>query len=176
MVKNKINKMRISTKRGDQGKTSLLYGRQVDKDNPRIEACGVVDELSSFLGLAKSAIKSKKTKELLAQIQKDLLLIGTEVVVPLVFIKKLKKRINQNNIAFLELNILKIENKLKIKSSFLLPGASIVSSTLDICRSITRKLERRVVTLKRKKMIKNSDLAVYLNRLSDFLYLLGHKA
>ena len=70
--------MPITTKTGDDGSTSLLYGKRVRKDNPRIEACGVLDELNSFLGLSKNLLKAKAAKKLIDKIQKELLMIGSE--------------------------------------------------------------------------------------------------
>jgi len=167
--------MSVSTKKGDKGKTHLFTGESVSKDDPRIEACGATDELSSFLGLAKSKVRSKKNKDIITFIQKDLLLIGTELVTRPSCLKKLKKRVDLKRVFFVESNILKIEKKLKPKTSFSITGSSELSSLLDICRSQARRLERRVVTLKRKKVLQNDNMVVYLNRLSDLLYLLARQ-
>ena len=166
--------MSIVTKRGDKGKTSLYQGKPVSKDHIRIEACGILDELSSYLGLAKSMIKNKKIAGVIEAIQKDLFILGTELVTKAKSLKKLKKRIDNNFISRIQKIIFSLEKKknLSIKC-FQIPGVNSVSSILDISRAITRKLERRVVTLSRKKLIKNSSILIYLNRLSDLLFLLA---
>ena len=166
--------MSIVTKKGDKGKTFLYQGKSVSKDHVRMEACGVLDELSSYLGLAKSMIKGKRIKGIVESIQKDLFLLGSEVVTEVKSLNKLKKRIDSSFIGCLDKVILDLESKkgLKIRS-FQLSGVNPVSSVLDISRTITRKLERRIVTLGRKKLLSNKTILVYLNRLSDLLYLLA---
>ena len=166
--------MGIVTKKGDKGKTSLYQGKRVSKDHIRMEACGVLDELSSYLGLAKSMIKNRKIGSIIESIQKDLFILGTEIVTEGPALKKLKRRIDSSFIDYLDKVILDLEEKkgLKIKC-FQLPGVSSVSSILDISRTIARKLERRVTTLGKKRLISNKCILVYLNRLSDLLYLLA---
>ncbi|MFA6281103.1 MAG: cob(I)yrinic acid a,c-diamide adenosyltransferase [Candidatus Omnitrophota bacterium] len=164
--------MSITTKKGDCGETSLLGAKRVLKDDIRIDACGVLDELCSFLGLSRSSIYKKKIKKIIEEIQCDLFLIGSEIVTEQVSLGKLKKRINKTHVLGLEkiISICEKNSKLK-KQCFSIPGENLVSSFLDISRTIARRLERKVVTLKRKKLIHNSDILAYLNRLSDLLYL-----
>ena len=166
--------MGITTKKGDKGKTSLLGRKSVDKDNLRIEICGCLDELSSFLGLSKSLIRSKKIKSAVSTIQKDLIVIAAEIVSELKFLGRLKRRINKNRVIFLEdeIAILEKKNILKTKG-FHLAGDNPVSSSFDISRAFCRTLERKVVTFKKRKKLKNAQILVYLNRLSDLLYLLA---
>jgi len=166
--------MSIVTKKGDKGNTSLYQGKMVSKDHLRIEACGSLDELSSYLGLAKSMIKGKNIVTLIESIQKDLFILATEMVTEIKSLGKLKKRIDSSLIDHLNKAILEIEDKkgLKIKG-FKLSGKSSASSVLDIARTITRRVERRVVTLARKKLLKNKYILIYLNRLSDLLFLLA---
>ncbi len=166
--------MGIVTKKGDKGKTSLYQGKPVSKDHIRIEVCGTIDELSSYLGLAKSMIKNRKICGIIESIQKDLFILCTEIVTEAKALNKLKKRIDGSFINYLDKAILGLENKkgLKIRC-FQLPGTSPISSVLDISRTIARKLERRVVGLVRKKLLSNKCILVYLNRLSDLLFLLA---
>ena len=166
--------MGIVTKKGDKGKTSLYQGKRVSKDHIRIEACGTLDELSSYLGLAKSMIGNKKIGNIIESIQKDLFILGSELASGDKVLNKLKRRINSSFIDCLNKAILDLEKKkgLKIRC-FQLSGASSVSSVLDISRTIARRLERRVVALGRKKLLNNKCILVYLNRLSDLLYLLA---
>ena len=166
--------MGIATKKGDNGKTSLYQGKRVSKDHIRIEACGVLDELSSCLGLAKSMVKDKKIIGVIESIQRDLFVLCTEIVTESKALNKLKKRIDSSFIDCLDKVILDLEGKKGLKvRCFQLSGASPVSSILDLSRTIARKLERRVVTLNRKKLLSNKYILVYLNRLSDLLFLLA---
>jgi len=166
--------MSIVTRTGDNGTTSLYGGERVSKDDIRIEACGALDEVSSFLGMAKSLLRDKKTKSVINCIQKELIVLCSEVASMPTASKKLKNRINGSSISALEKEIDCLEKKRNTRiRSFCLQGADHVSSTLDVARAITRRAERRCVAMSKKKMLKNRDIIVYLNRLSDLLYLLA---
>ncbi|MEA3305234.1 MAG: cob(I)yrinic acid a,c-diamide adenosyltransferase [Candidatus Omnitrophota bacterium] len=165
--------MKISTKTGDNGSTSLLYGGRVGKDSLRLEVCGTLDELCSFLGLCKSLLKNRQGKDLMEKAQTALLVINSEITTETAFLGRLKRRLNEKDVNYLESIIEKLEKKYKPRQrGFLLPGENTVSAALDIARTITRRAERRVVTLKKKKIVKNDSILAYLNRLSDLLYLL----
>ena len=167
--------MPITTKTGDNGKTSLLYGSRVRKDNLRIEICGILDELNSFLGLAKSLLKDKALKKLINKVQGELFVIGGEVAAGKSS-SKLRRKIGQKNIKGLELFIEKLEKKRKLKEhTFVLPGGSTISAILDVARAIARRAERRIATLRNKGMLKNRHILIYLNRLSDLLYLTARR-
>ncbi|MDD5174174.1 MAG: cob(I)yrinic acid a,c-diamide adenosyltransferase [Candidatus Omnitrophota bacterium] len=166
--------MGIATKTGDKGKTSLYCGKRVDKDDIRVEICGAIDEVSSFLGMAKNASKDKNTKRVVHSVQKDLILLGAEVATSAAGSYKIKKKIGAGSICILEREIDCLEGKCNIKiRSFCIPGAGAASSALDVARTVTRRAERRSVTLQKKGMIKNPNIVIYLNRLSDLLYLLA---
>ena len=166
--------MSITTKKGDRGDTFLYWGGKVSKDHVRIQACGTVDELCALLGFSKSLIKEKKIKRLLESIQADLCVVNAELVTIPVHIGKLKKRIDKADIARLEKMLLSLEKRRIIKERrFHLSGENIISSSLDIARTVARRAERHVVTLKRKNIISNPLIVIYLNRLSDLLYLLS---
>lgn len=144
------------------------------KDNIRIEAYGTLDELCSYLGFVKSSIKNKVQKDLITLIQRDLFTIGTEIAVKKRSYKRLKKRIDNNSVNRLEKHIKALESKRTIKECcFYLPGENFTSSAIDIARTVARKAERIIVTLKRKGILKNPNVLIYLNRLSDLLYLLA---
>ncbi len=164
--------MKISTKKGDNGKTTLLSGRKVDKDDMKIEAVGVLDELVSFLGLAKSIIKCRRRKNIVNGIQKDLFIMGSELAVDEAGYFKLKKKIDSDKISSLERLIISFEKKYKV-DSFYYPGKNDVSGRLNVCRAVSRRLERRAVGLKKKKLLNNNRILIYLNRLSDLLFLLA---
>jgi len=166
--------MSITTKKGDKGKTSLLGERSVDKDDLRIEICGCLDELSSFLGLSKSLIRSKKIKSVVDIIQKDLIMIAAEIISAKNYLPRLLKRINKDRVVFLDDEIYRFEKKKILKTrSFHLAGDNPISSSFDISRAFCRTLERKIVTFKKRKKLKNAYILVYLNRLSDLLYLLA---
>jgi len=166
--------MSITTKIGDKGFTSLLFGGSDSKDSLRIESCGTLDELCSFLGLAKSLTKDKKAKAVIEDIQRDLIIIGAEIASEKSHIHKLRQRINGNDIARLEALIKALEKKYLAKMRyFVLPGENTLSAVLDITRTVARKAERRAVQLERAKALKNVLIIVYLNRLSDLLFLMA---
>jgi cob(I)alamin adenosyltransferase len=166
--------MSIVTKTGDKGETSLYCGKRVSKDDIRVEICGALDETSSFLGMAKNALKDKNTKRVVHSIQKELIVLGAEVATSAAGSGKIKKRISEGSICVLEKEIDRLEGKRVIKMrSFCIPGDSVASSALDIARAVTRRAERRYVTMFKRGMVKNSDIITYLNRLSDLLYLLA---
>lgn len=165
--------MSIVTKTGDKGKTSLLWeAGRVSKDDLRVEAYGTLDELCSFLGLSKSLIKDKKTREILESIQKDLFVIAAEMAAKPKYISKLERRIGPDSVNRLEKVIKEIEAQHTFEECcFYLPGETFLASTLDVARTIARRAERKAVTLKRKGYLKNNAIVIYLNRLSDLLYL-----
>ena len=166
--------MSIVTKRGDKGTTSLYCGKRVDKDDIRVEICGALDEVSSFLGMAKNASKDKNTKRVVHSIQKELISLGAEVATSAAGSGKTRKRVNADSICVLEKEIDHLESKCAVKmKSFCIPGKGAVSSALDVARAVTRRAERRSVTLLKKGMVKNPNIVIYLNRLSDLLYLLA---
>ena len=166
--------MSIVTKTGDSGRTSLRGGIMVEKDDVRIEACGALDEVASFLGMAKSCAKDGRTKRIANCVQKELIVLSSEIASTPVAADSLKKRIGKASITSIEEEIACLEGKCNIKlKSFCIQGDNAVSSALDIARSITRRAERRCVTMAKKNMLDNRDIIVYLNRLSDLLYLLA---
>ncbi|MCF7876796.1 MAG: cob(I)yrinic acid a,c-diamide adenosyltransferase [Candidatus Omnitrophica bacterium] len=165
--------MSIVTKNGDKGKTSFCKGKRVYKDHPCVEACGNIDELNSYLGFAKVQLKKRKDKEIINQIQKDLFLICAEIVTDPKQVKKITKRIDKGKIKKIEELIENLENKIKLKKDFYIPGKNLKSASLDIARVVARRTERRVVSLNKKSPLKNTDVLVYLNRLSDLLFLLA---
>ncbi len=166
--------MSIVTKRGDKGRTSLYKGSPVSKDHIRIEVCGTLDELCSCLGMSKSLAKDNRIKEIIRSIQEDLFIIGAEVATEPYFVKKLKRRIDDAYVHRIERLIERAETEKAFDvCSFCLPGEDLVSSTLDMARAIARKAERRMVSLKNRNMMNNKSILVYLNRLSDLLYLLA---
>ena len=130
----------------------------------------------AFLGLSKCLIKKKSLKGVLERVQKDLFLIGTEIATLPSFLKSLKRRIDKERVDYLEKHIKDLENKKVLKEScFYLPADNLFCGYLEISRAVTRRIERRVISLKNKKGLKNQFVLIYLNRLSDLLYLLARE-
>ncbi len=166
--------MGIVTKKGDKGRTSLYRGARVYKDDIVIEACGCLDELISYLGVSKSMLKDKKNRGILEIIQKDLFLIGAEISTGRKLFNKIEKRIDELKVNKLDEEIKMLEASIMLANKgFCLPGKDSVSSFLHVARTIARKFERRIVSFKRKKLLSNQNILIYLNRLSDYLFLLA---
>lgn len=165
--------MSIVTKTGDKGKTSFCKGKKVYKDHLCVETCGNIDELGSYLGFAKVQLKKRKDKEIINQIQKDLFLICAEIVTDPKQIKKITKKIDKEKVKKIEELIKNLETKIKLKKDFYIPGNNLKSSSLDVARAIARRTERRVVSLSKKRPLKNPNILIYLNRLSDLLFILA---
>lgn len=159
--------MGIVSGRGDKGKTDLPRKR-VSKTHLLIEALGTLDEANSFLGMAKSLAR-EEIKKIIFTLQKNLLQIENELV------GKRKRPISLPRIKEIEKIIRTLEKEGIGFKGFVLPGKNLSSSSLDVARTIIRRAERRLVKLKEKNLLKNKLILVYLNRLSDLLYLLARK-
>lgn len=164
--------MKIYTKTGDKGQTSLYDGIRIDKDDIRVESYGTIDELNSYIGLCINYLQNKVEISELRKIQHQLFDIGGELATK--DSNKYKNKISQQDIEYLEklidFYIEKIENNGGFK--FIVPGTSLAASNLHIARTICRRAERRIITLSREEDI-NNLLIKYINRLSDFLYALA---
>ncbi len=165
--------MRITTKGGDRGSTSLLCGKRVSKDNAFIEIYGTLDELNSFLGLAKSLSDNRRLRGVIDKIQKELFMVGADITGGASG-RRVHGRITRREIESLDSLIEKFGRRLLSKGrSFVIPGKNTLSAIFDVARAITRRAERRVVALKRKRRLRNKVVIVYLNRLSDLLFLIA---
>ena len=162
--------MKIYTKTGDDGKTSLFDNSRVWKSNERIMSYGSIDELNSSLGIALSLELDNEIKDILIRIQNDLFIVGSDLANPDMSDRKI--RTNEEMIIFLEQKIDLLEPQLKPLTSFILPGGTLLASILHLSRTISRRAETHVVALSRKEEI-NKDAAIYLNRLSDLLFILA---
>lgn len=167
--------MSIVTKTGDNGTTALMYGRRVSKCNPRVEACGSVDELNSALGLARATAKQKFLRENLFHIQKDLVILMGEVGVAPEDLPRYSKDgfslVTPAMTVKLEMLVRKIESKKISFKGWATPGANLNSAAFDVARSVCRRAERSVCTLQETGQLNNAEIIVYLNRLSDLLWL-----
>ena len=170
--------MKKYTDHFDSGNTHLFGGVCISKDSPLVEAYGVVDELNSMLGLARSLVKDEEIKSIIRGIQEDLLVIGADLSNPgrvMIQGKEKKLALTQEHVSNMEELILKFEKELPPLVNFVLPSGSPGASALQAARAIARKAERRIVSANRNKEI-NLEILRYLNRLSDFLFYLARIA
>ena len=170
--------MKIYTKTGDKGLTGLIDGKRIPKSDIRIIAYGSIDELNSNIGLSISVLNSKNRDlfsdliDLLVKVQNDLFIIGSDLADPTYFLEEEchTPRVQQNMALYLECVIDKFETELPPIKFFILPGGSIESSLLHISRSIARRAETTVTALSKSQTI-NPAIMIYLNRLSDMLFV-----
>ena len=161
--------MKIYTKQGDKGETSLLTGKRVPKFHIRIDAYGTVDELNCFIGLLRDQMENELLKDELLIVQHKLFVIGSQLATDRNDLNKLPE-ISDNDIIYLEESIDNMERKLKPLSSFLLPGGHSTVSFCHIARSICRRAERLAYKVSTEEEI-NNLIIKYLNRLSDYLFV-----
>jgi cob(I)alamin adenosyltransferase len=167
--------MSIAIKTGDDGTTALMYGRRVPKNHPRIEACGAVDELNAALGLARATAEHDFVRGNLLAIQKDLIVLMGEVSVATEDLPRYTKDgyslITPEMTAKLDVLVREIEAQNISFKGWATPGATPPSAALDLARTICRRAERRVCGLKESGELRNAEIVIYLNRLSDLLWL-----
>ncbi len=161
--------MKIYTKTGDKGQTSLYDGTRIDKDSIRVDSYGTIDELNSYIGLCMHYINEDE-KKVLFNIQRDLFYIGAELATKNT--EKLNKVVNDDDIKNLENIIDKYMGEAKGLDSFIIPGTSLASAHLHIARTICRRAERIIISLSKVEQI-NTMLIKYINRLSDALYAIA---
>jgi cob(I)alamin adenosyltransferase len=159
--------LKIYTKTGDLGQTSLFGGTRVSKDDARIEAYGTVDELSSFLGVARASQIPAEVDAVLEQVQRDLFDVGAHLASPGT---SRFAGVDAQRIAELEQSIDAMERELAPLTNFILPGGSLAAAHLHVARTVCRRAERRVVALSDESPATLSTIA-YLNRLSDYLFV-----
>ena len=162
--------MAITTKIGDKGKTAILFGHMVDKTSPILDVSGTVDELNASIGLARAHVIAPNIKGELLNTQQKLFIIGAEVATLKEDSHKLKQRITNEDIKNIEVEIAELEKYNDINNWFI-PGESISSAQLEHARTVCRRLERELLKINHY----NEELKIYLNRLSDYLWLLAQK-
>lgn len=163
----------ITTKKGDQGFSSLFSGEKVSKNSPRMEAIGDVDELISILGLARCYAPKSETKDAVLSLQRALFTVGAELATSKEKLERLSQCIDLNAVNRIEALMDSTPAAATGFKGFVLPGSNPVSSYLDYARAVARRCERRAVGLLEAEEITNQHLIVWLNRLSDYLYLLA---
>lgn len=168
---------RIYTRTGDQGETGIGDGSRVSKLDPRVVAGGSVDELNSHLGVASAHCSSATTSGVLQKLQQHLFDFGADVTCPWNPDATADRcpRIAVRHIEWLENQIDCVNAHLSPLNSFVLPGGSPLASFLHVARSVCRRAERDVLTLQKQQSI-NPSLLIFLNRLSDLLFVLARDA
>jgi cob(I)alamin adenosyltransferase len=166
--------LKIYTKTGDAGKTALIGGTKVPKSHVRIESYGTVDELNSYIGLVNDYLPEEHTKTLLKEIQDRLFTIGSSLACdpekePLMKMPDLKEA----DVTLLESEIDKMNEVLPIMKNFILPGGHVAVSTAHVARCVCRRAERICVQMQQEGMYIDGLVIKYLNRLSDYLFVLA---
>ena len=170
--------MKIYTKTGDKGETSLYGGTRVSKAAARVESYGTLDELNAFIGLAKAEISDEKVLSQLQKIQFDLFTVGSEAATPTdkMLLANGKNRldlmISEKEITELELWMDDFDAELEPLKFFILPSGGKAAATLHVCRTVCRRAERAMVFLNETEEVR-PELIKYLNRLSDYLFILA---
>ena len=169
---------KIYTKTGDKGETSLYGGTRVSKAAARVESYGTLDELNAFIGLAKAEISDEKVLNQLQKIQFDLFTVGSEAATPTdkMLLANGKNRldlmISEKEITELELWMDDFDAELEPLRFFILPSGGKAAATVHVCRTVCRRAERAMVFLNETEEVR-PELIKYLNRLSDYLFILA---
>ena len=170
--------MKIYTRRGDAGQTSLRWGERIAKDAPRVEAYGTVDEANALLGMALAALpqeNAERLRSILTRIQRELFDLGADLATPPNREKGEQLRIREEMVEALERDIDALDADLPPLKRFILPGGSPAAAALHAARTVVRRAERRVVTLAAAEEV-DGVLLKYLNRLSDLLFVAAREA
>jgi cob(I)alamin adenosyltransferase len=172
-------KSKLYTRTGDRGETGLFGGRRVPKDHPRVVAYGTIDELNSALGVAVSFIRQRALAATIQSIQNELFDIGAELASEQPVRRTAKQagvfELGPKHVRRLERLIDQYDAKVPALTTFVLPGGGQAASFLHLARTICRRTEREVVTLRRTQRV-NEQVLVYLNRLCDLLFVLARYA
>jgi cob(I)alamin adenosyltransferase len=171
---------KVYTRGGDKGDTSLVGGKRVPKDSPRIDAYGTIDELNSIVGLARvfneenldAGEAHQFLDGVLCQIQDELFDLGSELATPPAFFQEGMYRVSEKEIERIEKLIDQCQKDLEPLKSFILPGGGRVGAYLHQCRTVCRRAEREILRLSRAEEI-NHDVIKYVNRLSDLFFVLS---
>ena len=159
-------KATIYTGTGDSGTTSLIGGKRVAKDNIRVQAYGTIDELNAHLGLLVVSLNNDQTKQFIEQVEHNMLTIGCNLAGG-----EERYTLTEEDITTLQEAIDKLEASLPAMHEFIIPGGTEAAARANLCRTVCRRAEREIVSLQRECEVPQNIL-VYINRLSDYLFLL----
>lgn len=167
--------MGIRTTKGDKGMAALRSGEMLYKDSDELCAIGELDELISYLGLIKSKLRSKGEKDTLEEMQRAVSIIASEISISADDRKKNGLIFKKAFVDAAQRLLFELEGKVKIGRHFYIPGENELSAFMDIARAVARRAERSVVALFKKEKIRNDDILIYLNCISDILFMLARK-
>lgn len=169
--------MSIVTKTGDSGTTGLMYNRRVSKCHPRVAAYGTVDELNAALGMARATAQADFLRDNLLIIQKDLVTVMGELATQVEDLERYVKDgfsvVTNELTAKLDKLVKEVEAQKISFKGWATPGATLNSAALDVARTVCRRAERHVCALQESQQLNNPEIIIYLNRLSDTLWLLA---
>lgn len=169
--------MSIATKTGDDGSTGLMFNRRVSKCHPRVEACGALDELNARLGLARASTSHEFIRRTLLALQKDLVTVmgesATDAQDMLRYVRAGYPVVSPEMTGRLDDWVKDLEAQAVAFQGWATPGDSVESAALDLARTACRRAERRVCAVRESGQTLNPQVFVYLNRLSDLLWLLA---
>jgi len=160
--------MKVYTKTGDKGTTGLLTGERIEKDSPRVEAYGTIDEINSALGLARVWCAKVDVQEIIYSAQKTLMMVMAD----LASLNSDANYISAEHSRQLEQFIDQLDAKLPPLQSFIIPGGNAGAAALDLARTVTRRGERQVLRLAKHEKV-NEHVLITLNRLSDLCFILA---
>lgn len=166
---------KIYTRVGDRGRTRLLGGETIDKDDLRVDTYGALDELQSSVGMARALVTQEDLRAMIFSIQKDLFTAGSEMASTPAALSNAKRRLTESDVSALEAKIDELAESFGLPRTFVVPGASPDSAALHVSRSVCRRVERLLVRLNRKTG-SYPALVVYFNRLSDLLFVMAWAA
>lgn len=171
--------MKVYTRRGDDGTTGLLYGGRVDKDDARTEAYGTVDEACSVLGMARARLHGDGDEthhDMVLTVQRELFVVGAQLATHLDHWSKLTDGVSRISPAMadeLEARIEGLTDEVPLPQEFVVPGQTAAGAAIDLARTVVRRAERQVVAMHRAQLLPDAALITYLNRLSDYLFVLA---
>jgi cob(I)alamin adenosyltransferase len=170
--------VKVYTKRGDDGSTGLLYGGRVEKDDLRTSAYGTVDETVSALGLARAELDGH-LHDLVLEVQRELFVLGAQLATKVEDWPRLEvgvSRVDEAMVAALEERIDASVDRHPLPHEFVVPGGTRAAAALDLGRTVCRRAERHVVAMRRADLLPEDAPLHYLNRCSDYLYVLAREA
>jgi len=168
--------LKIYTKTGDKGETGLFGGKRIQKSSVRINAYGTVDELNAVIGVALCYVENEKVKSTLRKLQNQLFVVGADLATPLE-VESIRQRltiprVSQEDILGSENDIDFFDKQLEELRYFILPGGTKSAAQLHVARTVCRRAEREVVLLSQQEEI-NQNIVIFLNRISDLLFVLS---
>jgi len=168
--------MKVYTRGGDDGSTGLLYGGRVQKDDLRTDAYGTTDEACSALGLARAELVGTEWHDVVLEVQREMFVLGAQLATHLDHWDRLDERVSKVVPAMvdeLEARIDALTDRFPLPKEFTVPGGTRAGAAVDLARTIVRRAERLVVRMTREELLPDDTVRRYLNRLSDYLFVLA---